>query len=58
MEFFHSPWEDIKDGGAHGSTLGSLLPNIFICDLQLVLNNMYFVSDHVHGTQQKNTIKI
>ena len=40
----YSTWEDILFGISQGSVLGTLLFNIFLCDLFVVLENKYFTS--------------
>ena len=42
VETSYSSWEDIKHG-AQGS-IGSLLFNIFVCDMFLMLEHTYFAS--------------
>ena len=42
VENVFSKWENIETGVPQGSILGSLLFNIFVCDLFLILDNAYF----------------
>ena len=51
----YSSWEEIMFGVPQGSILGSLLINVFLCDLFLIMKNIdiAYCADDTPHTQQE-----
>ena len=51
----YSSWKEIMFGVRQGSILGSLLINVFLCDLFLIMKNIdiaYYADDTRHTPQE------
>ena len=61
ISIFYSSWQDILSGIPQGSIPGTLLFNIFLCDLFLIINNIDFAcyaDDNIPYTTDESAEKV